>query len=137
MRALCYSLLLLAVFTFMLCFATAPVSAQSVHALVEQCRDMVGRPLVQACLTRNGRGADWEACRDAASPRVRACVQERINAQQDRTDEASVHCRQTVGRSIWEACMKRRGMATDLEGCRVKAAPPVQTCVRQQLIATF
>jgi|RhiMethySRZTD1v2_1073278.scaffolds.fasta_scaffold1096236_1 hypothetical protein len=124
--------LLLSIFSFVPWFATAPVLAQGVQALVEQCRDTQGRPMVQACLASRGKGADWEACRETAGPQVRACAQER-----GRTEGAIVHCRQTVGRSIVDACMQRRGLTFDLEGCRERAAPTVQACVRQGLIVAF
>lgn len=124
--------LLLAIFTCTMCFTAAPALAQSVQALVEQCRDAQGRPIVQACLATRGMSADWEACRATASPHVQACARER-----GRTDAAIVHCRQTVGRSIVDACMKRRGQASALEACRERAAPTVQACVRQGLVASF
>jgi hypothetical protein len=132
MRAHFRRSLLLSIFSCTLGFAAAPALAQSVQTLVEQCRDTQGRAMVQACLARRGKSADWEACRETASPQVRACVQDH-----GRTDAAIVHCRQTVGRSIVDACMKRRGLVSDLEGCRDRAAPTVQACVRQGLIVAF
>ena len=56
--------------------------------VVEQCRQTVGRPIVQECM--GGRhlgnkgasrgGADLEQCRAKASPSVRACVRKKLRA---------------------------------------------------------
>src|SRR5438105_1710933 len=42
------------------------------EAAQENCRATVGRPIVQACM--GGGGGSREACREQASPKVRACV---------------------------------------------------------------
>src|SRR5262245_414604 len=57
---------------------TAAVAA-SFEQIVENCRNTVGRNIVQACMQAKGKGGDREgnmaACRNTASPQVRACVQ--------------------------------------------------------------
>ncbi len=47
--------------------------------IVEGCRETVGRPIVQACMQAQGRGADREACRAKATPSVRSCVQREMS----------------------------------------------------------
>ena len=42
------------------------------EAAIEECRNTVGRPIVQGCM-RGGSG-NIEACRALASPKVKACV---------------------------------------------------------------
>ncbi len=48
-----------------------------VEGVIEQCRQSVGRPAVNACMT-SGAGPqgipDLETCRQKATPQVRACV---------------------------------------------------------------
>ncbi len=48
-----------------------------VEGVIERCRQSVGRPAVNACMT-SGAGPqgipDLEACRQRAAPQVRACV---------------------------------------------------------------
>ena len=44
--------------------------AQSHEQILENCRNTVGRPLVQACMNYQ-RGPPTEACRQKASPAVR------------------------------------------------------------------
>jgi hypothetical protein len=48
-----------------------------VESVIEQCRQSIGRPAVNACMT-SGAGPqgipDLEACRLRAAPQVRACV---------------------------------------------------------------
>src|ERR1043166_5471368 len=61
------------------------------HALtqeqaVENCRNTVGRPIVQGCM-RGGTG-NIEACRALASPKVKACVIAALNAANGRANVA-------------------------------------------------
>jgi hypothetical protein len=53
-----------------------------VDQAIEHCRQTVGRPIVRACMggSRRHHGADLQACRARASPKVRACVQNRLRA---------------------------------------------------------
>jgi CHAT domain-containing protein/tellurite resistance protein len=51
---------------------------------LENCRATVGRPIVQACI--RGGGGSREACREQASPKVRACVIAALNAANGRAN---------------------------------------------------
>lgn len=53
-------------------------SALTKEDALENCRATVGRPIVQACI--RGGGGSREACREQASPKVRACVIAALNA---------------------------------------------------------
>jgi CHAT domain-containing protein/ribosome-associated translation inhibitor RaiA len=58
--------------TFALMAATDLANAQSHDAILQNCRDTVGRPLVRACMNHQ-KGPPTEACRSKAGPAVRAC----------------------------------------------------------------
>jgi CHAT domain-containing protein len=58
------------------------------EAALENCRQTVGRPIVQACMKGGGGGADREACRAKASPQVRACMLAALNAANGRANVA-------------------------------------------------
>jgi len=51
---------------------------------LEQCRETIGMPIVQACMRSHGSGgrsfAEQEACVAQARPQVHACVQKALNA---------------------------------------------------------
>ena len=49
-------------------------AAQSHEAIIENCRETVGRPIVQACMSGSRDSGLREKCREQASPKVRACV---------------------------------------------------------------
>lgn len=88
-------------------------SALTVEQAREQCRETIGRPIVQACMRSHGYGggggrgfgrgfgrgrgmgggggdpqkeADREACRARARPQVHACVQKALNAANGRAN---------------------------------------------------
>jgi hypothetical protein len=53
-----------------------------VEGVIERCRQSVGRPAVNACMTSGAspQGVpDLEACRQRAAPQVRACVRQTLN----------------------------------------------------------
>lgn len=52
---------------------------------IEDCRNSVGRPIVQQCMQGN-RGGDREGCREKAKPQVRACVIKALNAANGRAN---------------------------------------------------
>ncbi len=52
---------------------------------IENCRNTVGRPIVQGCMAGN-RNGDREACRALATPKVRACVMAALNAANGRAN---------------------------------------------------
>ena len=120
-------------------FAVSPAQAQTVQRLIESCRDRIGRPLVEDCLAARGKTADFDACREEASPQVRGCVQDRMADIPARLSRqvAIAHCRQSVGRGIVDACMQKRGVSADLGSCRRKAVSNVRACVRSGMIASF
>jgi tetratricopeptide (TPR) repeat protein len=66
--------------------------ALSKEQAIANCRETVGRPIVQACMQGLGRGGDREAnlarCREGASPKVRACVIAALNAANGRANVA-------------------------------------------------
>jgi hypothetical protein len=53
-------------------------SALDKDQALEKCRATVGKPMVMACM-RSG-GGNLEACRERATPKVRACVQSAMAA---------------------------------------------------------
>ena len=53
---------------------------------IENCRNSVGRPIVQACM--RGGGGSIEACREQATPKVKACVIAALNAANGRANVA-------------------------------------------------
>lgn len=56
----------------------------------ENCRNTVGRPIVQACMAGQGKAPDAEqrreACRVQATPKVKACVLAALNAANGRAN---------------------------------------------------
>jgi hypothetical protein len=116
-----------------------PALGSAFERTIERCRDRIGRPIVQACLSDRGKGAAYEVCREEASPKVLACVQRAMIASSGRGDiqQAMEHCRQTVGRPIVETCMRSGGSGAALEACRTQASPRVRACVRAGLIAAY
>lgn len=72
--------------------ASERASALSQEQARENCRQTVGRPIVQACMQGKGGGGDREAnlaaCRAGVTPRVRACVQAAMNAANGRANVA-------------------------------------------------
>jgi CHAT domain-containing protein len=67
-------------------WGTGPGLTLTKEAAIEECRNSVGRPIVQACM-RGGGGA-IEACRAQASPKVKACVLAALNAANGRANVA-------------------------------------------------
>jgi CHAT domain-containing protein len=67
-------------------------SALSKEQAIANCRETVGHPIVHACMLGLGGGGDREAnlakCRAGASPKVRACVLEALNAANGRANVA-------------------------------------------------
>lgn len=71
--------------------STGSAAALTKEAAIENCRMTVGKPIVQACMQAQGgrkAGADIEACRAKASPRVKACVLTALNAANGRANVA-------------------------------------------------
>ena len=66
-------------------------AALTKEAAAENCRMTVGKPIVQACMQAGGGkkgGANLEACRAKASPKVKACVMAALNAANGRANVA-------------------------------------------------
>jgi CHAT domain-containing protein len=67
-------------------------SALSQEQARENCRQTVGRPIVQACMQGLGKGGDREAnlakCRAGVQPKVHACVLAALNAANGRANVA-------------------------------------------------
>jgi hypothetical protein len=59
---------------------TLPAIAATHDQILDNCRQTVGRPLVQACMNYQ-KGPPTEACRAKASPAVRACYLKASQAQ--------------------------------------------------------
>jgi len=124
-------------------------AAFSFDEAIERCRQTVGRPIVRACMwsrrwdaTGQSGGANLNACKAWATPRVRACVRTAMTAAFGRAkvEQTIEHCRQTLGRPIVKACMsslRDSAIATNraaaLEACRARATPQVRSCVRRRL----
>ncbi len=71
--------------------STGSAAALTKEAAIENCRTTVGRPIVQACMHAGGGqkgGANLEACRATASPKVKACVIAALNAANGRANVA-------------------------------------------------
>jgi CHAT domain-containing protein len=68
--------------------STGSAAALTKEAAIEHCRMSVGRPIVQACM-RAGGGANLEACRATATPKVKACVMAALNAANGRANVAA------------------------------------------------
>ena len=71
---------------FPLILTTAPASALTKEAAIENCRNSVGRPIVMACM--RGGGNSFEGCREKARPQVVACVMAALNAATGRATVA-------------------------------------------------
>jgi CHAT domain-containing protein len=67
-------------------WGTAPGLTLTKEAAIENCRNSVGRPIVQACM--RGGGGSMEACRAQATPKVKACVVAALNAAHGRANVA-------------------------------------------------
>ena len=67
--------------------STGSAAALTKEAALENCRMTVGKPIVQACM-HGGGGANLEACRATASPKVKACVMAALNAANGRANVA-------------------------------------------------
>src|SRR5215212_9077480 len=67
-------------------WGTGPGLTLTKEAAIEDCRNSVGRPIVQGCM-RGGTG-NIEACRALASPKVKACVLAALNAANGRANVA-------------------------------------------------
>ncbi len=67
---------------------SVPASALDMETARENCRNTVGRPIVQACVKAMGGPTNREACRAKASPTVRACVLAALNAANGRANVA-------------------------------------------------
>ena len=67
-----------------------PALALTLQEAIEQCRQSVGRPIVQSCMGGGHRGvvvgADLESCKAKASPAVKACVEKTMNAAHGRAN---------------------------------------------------
>lgn len=60
---------------FIFLFASDGAIGQTHEAVVENCRQTVGRPIVQECMQgQRGNQSALESCRAKATPKVRACV---------------------------------------------------------------
>src|SRR5581483_11252375 len=60
---------------FALCAWPGVARTQTHDAIVENCRQTVGRPIVQGCMQgQRGDTSALEKCREKARPQVRACV---------------------------------------------------------------
>ncbi|MBS0533298.1 MAG: CHAT domain-containing protein [Proteobacteria bacterium] len=64
---------------FLVCSAliavvTDKAVAQTHEAIIEKCRETVGRPIVQACMAGSRDSGMLEKCRAQATPKVRGCV---------------------------------------------------------------
>ena len=71
--------------------STSSAVALTKEAALENCRMTVGKPIVQACMHAGGGqkgGANREACRATASPKVKACVMAALNAANGRANVA-------------------------------------------------
>jgi CHAT domain-containing protein len=67
-------------------FCAGRASALTMEQATENCRNTVGRPIVQACMKAQGAGGNLEACRAQATPQVRACIQSALNAAHGRAN---------------------------------------------------
>src|ERR1700676_5468149 len=72
--------------------ASERASALSQEQARENCRQTIGRPIVQACMQGRGKGPDREAnlaqCRASATPKVHACAMAALNAANGRANVA-------------------------------------------------
>lgn len=93
--------------SLVLFWAATPTLALTLEQARENCRNTVGRPIVQSCMRQrlgggggrgfggggggggNGRPEDLEACRAQATPRVQQCVKQALNAANGRANVAA------------------------------------------------
>jgi len=62
----------------------APADALELNQAIENCRASVGKPIVMGCMRAGG--GSIEACREKASPKVKACVQSAMAASRPKAD---------------------------------------------------
>ena len=65
---------------------TGEAAALTKEQAIENCRQTVGRPIVQACMKAQGGAGNLEACRAQAKPKVHACVLRALNAANGRAN---------------------------------------------------
>src|ERR1700710_2478391 len=61
-----------------------PADALELNQAIENCRNSVGRPIVMGCMRAGG--SSLEACREKATPKVKACVQSAMAASRPKAD---------------------------------------------------
>ena len=67
---------------------TGQVLALTKEQAIENCRNTVGRPIVQACMGGRRDSGNIEQCRAQASPKVKACVIDALNKANGRANVA-------------------------------------------------
>jgi hypothetical protein len=120
-----------------LTLAALPQTAHARHSgasAQKECRASVGRPIVHACVQSKvqhlggKRHHHVSACREDASPAVRACIERTV-------PHIVAHCRQTVGRPMVQVCVQKRAQREGgppgqfVEGCRMSISWAVRACV--------
>ena len=73
---------LIGVTAMLVSFGAQQANSLTQEQAIENCRNSVGRPIVQACM--RGGGGSLDACREQARPKVRACVISVLNAANGR-----------------------------------------------------
>jgi CHAT domain-containing protein len=68
---------------------TGQVLALTKEQAIENCRNTVGRPIVQACMGGRRDSGNIEQCRAQASPKVKACVIDALNKAHGRANVAA------------------------------------------------
>ena len=68
------------------CTGAGQASALTLEQARENCRESVGKPIVQSCMRSQGGRGDLEACRATATPRVQACIKAALNAANARSN---------------------------------------------------
>jgi hypothetical protein len=71
--------------TVLTLIATSPAGALTKEQALENCKNSVGREIVQACMRGGG---DFASCRNKATPRVKSCVASALNAAHGRANVA-------------------------------------------------
>jgi CHAT domain-containing protein len=61
-----------------------PADALELNQAIENCRNSVGRPIVMGCMRAGG--GSLEACREKATPKVKACVQSAMATSRPKAD---------------------------------------------------
>jgi CHAT domain-containing protein len=61
-----------------------PADALELNQAIENCRSSVGRPIVMGCMRAGG--GSLEACREKATPKVKACVQSAMAASRPKAE---------------------------------------------------